>query len=213
VNRALPAALAAVTVFLAAACDSAHRVAATQAAHETPKQRGSLDEPVPSPDGNRIAVARHVGYWGYLEVASARPEARHRIVFSSRDGCCGNILWASRDVLVFVAAYNRVWTVDLRDGRAKRIAGFTGFHLSQDGKWLAGWHDNGPHIAGTVGVVSIHGTRCRVPRRPKGASDWFAFFSADGKRLSFNRQTENPYRGWTETVPLSSLRPAFKGDC
>jgi hypothetical protein len=211
VTRALPAALAAATALLAVGCDSAHRVAATRA--EPPVQRGVLDEPVPSPGGDRVAVARHVGESGYLEVGPARRGARRKVVFFSRNGCCANIVWASRDVVVFIEGYSRDWTVDVRTGRARRIAGFSGFNLSQDGRWLAGWHDNGPHIAGTVGVISIHGTDCHVPRRPKGASDSLAFFSADRKRLSFNRETLDPYRGWTQTVPVSSLRPAFRGDC
>jgi len=62
-------------------------------------------------------------------------------------------------------------------------------------------------------VISIRGTDCHVPARPKNASDSYAFFSRDGKRLSFNRETLNPYRGWTMTVPVSRLRPAPKGDC
>ena len=213
-RRVLSAALATATVLLIVACDSAHDSALTDTTRpKAPKQLGILDEPVRSPDGSRIALVRHIGNWGYLEVASARPGAPHRIVFSSRQGCCGNVLWASPRSVVFITSYNRVWTVDLRSGQLSRIASFSGFHLSHDGKWLAGWNDNGPHVAGTVGVISIRGTECHVPFRPKNASDWFAFFSADGKRLSFNRQTLEPYRGWTVTLPVSSLRPAPKGDC
>jgi hypothetical protein len=215
VRRVLYAALAAATVLLTAACASAHHAAllTDTTRPKAPKQLGILDEPVASPDGTRLAVVRHIGNWGYLEVASARPGAPHRVVFSSRQDCCGNILWSSPTLVVFITSYNRVWTVDLRGGHISRIASFSGFHISHDGKWLAGWNDNGPHIAGTVGVISIRGTECHVPFRPKNASDWFAFFSADGKRLSFNRQTLEPYRGWTATLPVSSLTPAPKGDC
>ena len=213
-RRVLPAALAAIALVLVAGCDSQRHSAAVETARpKAHAQPGVLDEPAPSPEGNRVAVARHVGEAGYLEVGPARPGAKHRVVFFSRNGCCGNVLWASGSLIVFIANYNRVWTVDLRSGRARRIGGFTGFHLSHDGKWLAGWNDNGPHIAGTVGVISIRGTGCRVPRRPKNASDWFAFFSADDKLLSFNRQTVDPYRGRTVSVPVSSLKPAPKGDC
>jgi hypothetical protein len=168
---------------------------------------------VPSPDGTRVAVARHVGVSGYLEVGPARRGARRRVVFFSRGGCCGNILWASRDVIVVIGGYNRVWALDLRSRRAKRIAGFTGFHLSRDGRWLAGCTTTARTSRAPSASSRSAAPGARVPRRPKGASDWLAFFSADGKHLSFNRQTLNPYRGWTETVPLPSLRPAFKGDC
>jgi hypothetical protein len=121
VRRVLPAALAAAVVV--AGCDSAHHSAAVSTTRPKPsKQTGNVDEPVPSPDGNRVAVARHVGQAGYLEIGSARARARRRVVFSSPNGCCGNILWTLRTLLVFIENYNRVWTVDLRNGRAKRIA-------------------------------------------------------------------------------------------
>jgi hypothetical protein len=127
--------LAGAGVLLCVACSSTRQAAVADTTWpQAPKPRGVLDEPVRSSDGKRIAVARHVGEGGYLEVATSRPGAPHRIVFSSRDGCCGNILWASPTLVAFIASYNRVWTVDLRNGRARRIAFFTGFHLSADRK-------------------------------------------------------------------------------
>jgi hypothetical protein len=130
--------------------------------------RGYDRPAVVSPDGARIALVRRAGGTGYLEVTP--PHGKPRVVYSSTDGCCSNVVWASKAMLVFDDDYNAK-TVDVMTGHVNRIAGFSRFVVSPGGRWVAGWADNGGHSPQAIGVVSITGTDCRVVPKPNGADD------------------------------------------
>jgi WD40-like Beta Propeller Repeat len=211
-NRVCLAAFSVGAVIIGGGCDST-RHAATNRSTPPPEPivRGVLDAAVPSRDGDRIAVVRHVGNASYLEVGPANRRDL-RVVYTARDSCCGDLAWATRWLLVFDNDY-RVFTLDVRSGQLRQIAGFSNFELSKDGRWAAGWAGTGPNEPETVGVVSITGTSCRVVPRLSNASDSFPFFSPDGKRLFFLREPFNPSSGSTGhgdtiSVSMSNLRPS-----
>jgi hypothetical protein len=137
-NRICLAAFTVAAVIVGSGCDSTRHAATTQS---TPPPesivRVVFDPAVPSRDGDRIAVVRHVGSASYLEVGPAN--RRHlRTVYTARDSCCGDLAWAARWLVVFDNDY-RVLTLDVRSGRLRQIAGFSDFQLSKDGRWAAGW--------------------------------------------------------------------------
>ncbi len=207
-NRFVPAALAAASTVLAVGCSGHH--AAAPASHAS--ARATFDPAVASPDGRQIAVVRHVGTVGSLEVRAAG-HGRTKTLYASRDNCCTDVAWASPREIVFVSDFN-VWGVDWKSGRVKNLAGFTDFQLSPDRRWLVGWKDAGPHVLETVGVRSIDGERCLLVPKPANKSDSLGFFSRDGKRVFFNREDGSPpFAGRTESVAFTSLRRAPKSAC
>lgn len=179
------------------------------------KHRVLVDPAVVSPDGKRAASVRHVfvtqtGSIGYLDVGKSGA-GKKRTVYSSSDSCCTEVAWVSPSLVAFDDDY-RVKTVEPSSGRVRRIASFSNFSVSPDGRWVAGWKFSGGHGPETIGVVSITGADCRAVPRPKNADDFNVTFSPDGKRLIFVRQRFDLKLGEdvgprrVVTVPLSELR-------
>jgi hypothetical protein len=193
-------------VFVAAgACGSAESMIKTG---PPIKYRVVVDASVLSPDGKRIAFVKHVlprgAPIGYVE---AGPKGgKVRTLYFSNDSCCSGLVWASARVLVFDDDYN-VKTVDVTTGRVNTIAGFSNFAVSKDGRRVVGWADSGGHSPESVAVVSITGTDCHVIPRPKNEDDSQAYFSADGTRVVFSRQTFDFKLGFDRgPVRLRSVR-------
>ena len=194
-------------------CGSAsHTATPTTRPSKPVAHRVVIDPPVMSQDGKRIAFVKHVitkhtGGIGYLEVGRSTGRET-RTLYVSNDACCSGLVWASPGLIVFDDDY-RVKTIDVATGRVTRIADFSDFAVSDDGRLVAGWANSGGHSAQTIGIVSIMGTGCRVVPKPTNADDSEPRFSADGKRLfftrrSFNTTPEGP--GRVLSVPLSRLR-------
>lgn len=211
--RVRRAGFAAAAVLVCSGCGAAsHTATPTTRPSKPVAHRVVIDPSVLSPDGKRIAFVKHVntqhtGGIGYLEVG--RPAGREtRALYVSNDACCSGLVWASPHLIVFDDDY-RVKTMDVTTGRLTRIADFSDFTVSADGRLVAGWANSGGHSAQTIGVVSIAGTGCRVLPKPTNADDSEPRFSADGKRLFFTRRSfdatpEGP--GRVLSVPLSRLR-------
>jgi hypothetical protein len=183
VNRAGIAILAGACLLIAPACNSTHDGATAQqpTTHgapppKQPKERGTFQRPVPSPDGKRVGVVRHFGRWGYLEVGHAGGGPRQTI-FSSRYICCGDIVWASRYVIAFDADYI-VKTIDVRSRRVRAIAAASDFNISNDGRWIAWWTLPGDVTEGPgpAGVVSIARGECLLVPTPSTGADLFLDF-------------------------------------
>jgi hypothetical protein len=210
-NRICLAAFTVAAVIVGSGRDSTRHAATTQS---TPPPesivRVVFDPAVPSRDGDRIAVVRHVGSASYLEVGPAN--RRHlRTVYTARDSCCGDLAWAARWL---GRLRQRLQSPDARREVGPPAPNRRLFRLSAlEGRALGGWLGQGPNDPETVGVVSITGTSCRVVSRPSNASDSHTFFSPDGKRLFFLREPFEPSSGSTGSgdtlsVPVSSLRPS-----
>ena len=193
-------------VSIASACGSTNNEA---------RHRVVIGQRIVSPDHRSVVLERHVfvtqtGSTGYLDIGPVGASAK-RTVYSSNDACCSNLVWATPRLIVFADDY-RVKTVDVTTGRVRRIADFSNFSVSHDGRWVAGWANSGGHGPQTIAVVSITGTNCRVLPRPKPADDSDPRFSADGRRLSFMRRRYDPKlnedtsSGHVLTVPVMNLR-------
>jgi hypothetical protein len=205
-----------VAVVVCSGCGASHTAATTSTRSTRPvKHRVLVDPAVVSPDGKSFASVRHVfvastGSIGYLDLGK-RGTPDKRTVYSSSDSCCTEITWVSPSLIAFDDDYN-VKTLDLSTGRVRRIATFSNFSVSADGRWVAGWKFSGGHSPETIGVVSITGSDCRTVPRPKNADDFNASFSSDAKRLMFVRQRfdlkrgEDVGPGRVVTVSLSDLR-------
>ncbi len=177
-----------------------------------------FDPAVPSRDGNRIAIVRHLGKVGYLEIGPAGGGPR-RVIFHSR-GCCENVAWASRYLIAFVN--DGIQTIDVRTLRVRLIAEAFEFNISSDGRWIAWSRTAGPETPDTVGVVSITGDTCLLVARPRNRQDSLPFFHPGGTRLYFLREPFEPEGGsgpvgsgrtGTIGVPMSSLRRAPASAC
>jgi hypothetical protein len=175
------------------------------------------DPPIVSPDGRRTAILLHDGGWGHLLVGEKGGEQRS--LYASSDSCCNGIVWASPRLIVFVDDYN-VKTLNVWTGRVRRIAGFSNFVVSRDGKLVAGWQDHGGHGATEVGVVAITGGTCLHVPKPENADDTQPVFSRNGKRLSVMRRAFDPSGGRVDpssgrrvVVPLSALRTGRTYGC
>lgn len=134
-------------------------------------------------------------------------DGRTKAVYKSNDACCSNVVAISSRMVAFDDDYN-VKTVDVDDGRVDRIAGFSNFVVSPDGRWLAGWAESGGHGPETIGVVSADGATCLAVPKPQNADDFDPSFSADGKRLFFTRRRFDPHTRTPEhrlSVLLSAL--------
>jgi hypothetical protein len=166
---------------------------------------------VVSPDGKwSVDFTRKNGY-GHLDV---RNEATHRLyrMYRSNDSCCTSISWIGPHLLIFDDDYN-VKTLNPATRRVNRIAGFSNFVVSHNGRWVAGYAESGGHSAETVGVVPVGGGGCRVVPRRADRTDTVARFSADDAAVLIVR------RHWDRTleeatgaahaiaVPLAALRP------
>jgi hypothetical protein len=170
-----------------------------------------------SPDRQwSLSFTRKHGY-GNLDLTQ-RATGRTFRMYHSNDGCCQGIRWLRPHLLIFVDDY-RTFTLDPATKKVTRIAGFSNFVVSRDGRLVAGWADCGGHCAETVGVVAIDGRHCRrVPRRPD-QDDNALRFSADGRSLTILRRFFDVKQGeptrnalptpWHQvTVPLAALKPA-----
>jgi hypothetical protein len=164
-----------------------------------------------SPDGKwSVLYSRSNGY-GRLDVTNARAGSRYRM-YRSNDSCCDEITWIEPHLLIFVDDYN-VKTLEPTTRRLTRIAGFSDFTVSHDGRWVAGYADSGGHAAETVEVVPITGGKCRaVPHRPD-QDDSSPTFSRDDNAVIVTRRAFDLKRGqpvgktrWI-TVPLTALVP------
>jgi hypothetical protein len=205
-----------VAVVVCGGCGARHMAATTSTQAPRPVQHRVLVDPaVFSPDGKRFASVRHVfvtstGSVGYLDVGKSGTRDK-RTVYSSSDSCCTEVTWVSPSLIAFDDDYN-VKTVDLSSGRVHRVATFSNFSVSADGRWIAGWKFSGGHSPETIGVVSITGSNCRTVPKPKNADDSDANFSPDAKQLMFVRQRfdlkrgEDLGQGRVVTVSLSELR-------
>jgi hypothetical protein len=133
-------------------------------------------------------------------------------MYRSNDSCCDDITWIEPHLLIFVDDYN-VKTLEPTSRRLTRIAGFSDFTVSHDGRWVAGYADSGGHAAETVEVVPITGGKCRaVPHRPD-QDDSSPTFSRDDNAVIVTRRAFDLKRGqpvgktrWI-TVPLTALVP------
>jgi hypothetical protein len=175
-----------------------------------------VDAPIWSPDERRSATLVHRGAYGRIVVALKGGAGK--TLYASNDSCCHGIAWASSRLLVFDDDYN-VKTLDVTTGRIVRIAGFSDFVVSQDGKFVAGWADSGGHKAERVGVVPIAGGSCSlVPARPN-QDDTKPTFSADGTHLAVLRRSFDPAgggvdpRGRRVVVSLAALRARPANAC
>jgi hypothetical protein len=170
-----------------------------------------------SPDGKwSLAFGRLHGY-GHLDLTE-RATRRTFQMYRSNDGCCTEIAWLRPHLLIFVDDY-RTFTLDPATRTMRRIASFSNYVVSPDGRRVAGWADCGGHCAEAVAVVPIGGGPCRaVPHRPD-QDDNALRFSTDGRVLTILRRyfdvkngepTRNglPTRFRTVAVPLTALRPA-----
>jgi Tol biopolymer transport system component len=159
-------------------------------------------EGVTSPDGAHVAFLSSRGGTTSIAVADAHGAGVVK-VYASQDSCCSHLSWAASGLLVFADDYT-VKTVDVGSGNVRRIAGFSDFALSPDGRWLAGYAFKNGHGAEPIAVVSIDGARCLVPQQ-RARSTWPTYFSADGKRVVFT-DANPPYTELSEA--LDALRPA-----
>jgi hypothetical protein len=203
VNRAGVAILGATClVVLATGCDSTHHAAPER---HTTTSRGTLDTPVPSRDGKRIAVVRHFRSRDYLEVGPANGGARHT-VFSST-AFLNNVVWASRYLIAFDNDFS-IDTVDIRTGEERTLVQGEAFNISGDGRWIAWWmvgHDEAS--PSSAGVVPVTGTECLQVPTPKNAADMQLFFHPDStRRIYFMREFDGG-SGRMMSLPMSSLRP------
>jgi hypothetical protein len=164
-----------------------------------------------SPDGKwSVLYSRKNGY-GRLDMTNLRTGRRYRM-YRSNDSCCDGITWVKPHLLIFVDDYN-VKTLDPTNRRVLRIAGFSDFTISHDGRLVAGYADSGGHAAETVDVVPITGGHCRtVPRLPD-QDDSSPIFSRDDKAVTVVRQHFDLKLGYAVgqprrvTVPLTALTP------
>jgi hypothetical protein len=165
-----------------------------------------------SPDGKwSVAFSRQNGY-GRLDLIERSTGKRHRM-YRSNDSCCDQITWVMKPhTLVFVDDYN-VKTLDPVSRRVVRIAGFSNFVVSPNGRWMAGWASCGGHCAETVEVVPLTGGVCRkVPHR-SDQDDSYPFFSRDSRsvtvlRQRFDTKLREPVGSSRQiTTQLSALQP------
>jgi hypothetical protein len=164
-----------------------------------------------SPDREwSLLYSRRNGY-GRLDLTYLRTGRTYRM-YRSNDSCCDAITWVRPHLLIFVDDYN-VKTLDPPTRRVFRIAGFSEFTISHDGRLVAGYAESGGHAAETVDVVPITGGRCRaVPRRPD-QDDSSPIFSRDDKAVTVVRQHFDLRLGYAVgqprriTVPLRTLTP------
>jgi hypothetical protein len=136
---------------------------------------------VVSPDGTQLArITRHGGI-GYVEVRPVHG-GKTKTLYSSNDACCAvsgglpGVVWATDRLLVFTDDAN-LKTVDVKTGRVTRIADFSDFAVSPDGRWATGSAWGGRHQPRSIHLVSIDGTECRVVPRPTNADDGDAYFT------------------------------------
>ena len=207
--------LAAVSVFALTGCSSEHHAAHTTETDKGGAQAVSYDMAVPSRDGKRIAIVKHVGSVSYLQVGSARGGQRRTIYRSPYYWISTDLYWASHDLIVFGDSNFAVNTVDVRTRRVNlRIATATSFRLSTDGRWIAWSQLGGESAPDQVGMISITGRECLPVPRPRNRADTDPFFKPGMKRLFFLRSPYNPLGGALGhsriiSVPFSRLRPRF----
>jgi len=210
--------LAAVSVFALTGCSSEHHAARTTETHKRGAQAVSYDMAVPSRDGKRIAIVKHVGSVSYLQVGSASDGQRRTIYRSPYYWISTDLYWASHDLIVFGDSNFAVNTVDVKTRRVNlRIATATSFRLSPDGRWIAWSQLGGESAPDQVGMISITGRECLPVPRPRNRADMDPFFKPGMKRLFFLRSPYNPLggalgHGQIISVPFSRLRP-HPGSC
>jgi len=198
--------VAAVSVLALTGCNSGHHVKSRSKQANEPVVYATA---LTSPDGKRIAVVTHDGT--ALEVGPAAGGHRRTIYRSpSPYGISTDVYWKLPNLIAFGGPFS-VNTIDVRTRRVHQIANANSFTVSSDGRWIA-WSQVGGEVApDRVGIVSINGGDCRVPRPPNAVGTG-AFFKPGVKRLFFLREHYDPSRGVFGSgriisVPLSSLRP------
>jgi hypothetical protein len=198
--------LAAASILAATGCNSGHHAASRGKQSAVPVVYATA---ITSPDGKRIAVVTHNRT--ALEVGPASGGHRRTIYRSTPDGIITtDIYWASPYLIAFGADFG-VNTIDVRTRRVHTIANGNSFTVSSDGRWIAWSQVGGEAAPDRVGIVSINGGNCRVPRPPNAVGTG-AFFKPGVKRLFFLHEHYDPSRGVFGSgrfisVPLSSLRP------
>jgi len=164
-----------------------------------------------SPDGKWTVVYSRKNGYGRLDLIERSNGPRYRM-YRSNDSCCQGITWVSPHLLVFVDDYN-VKTLDPPTRRVSRIAGFSDFVVSPNGRWVAGWANCGGHCAEIVEVVPITGGTCRAFPHRRDQDDSYPFFSRDSRKLTVLRQQFDLKQGEAlgptreVTLPLTKLRP------
>jgi len=157
-----------------------------------------------------VVYSRANGY-GRLDLTDRTTGRRYRM-YRSNDSCCDQITWISAHTLVFVDDYE-VKTLDPVTRRVTRIAGFSNFVISPNGRWVAGWASCGGHCAETVEVVPLAGGACKAVRHQADQDDSYPFFSRDSSRITVDRQHFDTKRGqptglpYDVTVAVSALQP------
>lgn len=166
---------------------------------------------VGSPDGKwSVLYSRKNGY-GRLDVTNTRTGRRYRM-YRSNDSCCDEITWVKPHLLIFVDDYN-VKTLDPATRRLTRIAGFSDFTVSHNGRLVAGYADSGGHAAEIVEIVPITGGLCRAVRHPPDQDDSSPTFSRNDKAVIVARRSFDLKLGYAVgrthwiAVPLTALIP------
>jgi hypothetical protein len=166
-----------------------------------------------SPDGKwSVRYTRKNGY-GRLDLTQRSSGKLYRM-YRSNDSCCDQITWVAPHLLIFVDDYN-VKTLNPDTRTVRRIAGFSTFVVSPNGRLVAGWADSGGHVPQTVEVVPTAGGRCLAVPRRSDQDDTAASFTSDGRALIIERQHFDLKRGYDVgparevEVKLTALRPAL----
>jgi hypothetical protein len=173
---------------------------------------GSVSTGTRSPDGKwEVVFSRSHGF-GRLDLTERVSGRRYRM-YRSNDSCCDHITWVQPQTLVFVDDY-RVLRLNPDKRSAQKIASFSDFVVSPNGRWVAGWADSGGHAPETVYVVPLGGGHClRVPRRADQDDTSPEFFNSNTSihilRRHFDLSLGEP-KGRTQIVGfrIAALGPA-----
>ena len=132
----------------------------------------------------------------------------HRL-FPINDNCCGTLLWAADDRIVFEANY-QLFSVSAHGSKPTKLFGDAPwFILSPNGETAA--VDYGcacGHAPDAIAFVNVRGGKPVVVAKPKTMTDTIDGFSPDGTLLVFSRQKFDPNRG---RVPPPTLLAVHVG--
>jgi Tol biopolymer transport system component len=164
--------------------------------------------PTWSLDGARIAYSVQGTAGGAIETAAADGSSVHRL-FPINDNCCGTLLWAAGDRIVFEANY-QLFSVSADGGKPTKLFGDTPwFIMSPNGETAAVDYGCGcGHAPDAIAFVNVHGGKPVVVAKPKTMTDTIDGFSADGTLLVFSRQKFDPNGG---RVPPPTLMAVHAG--
>lgn len=121
--------------------------------------------------------------------------------YRSHDACCAEITWAKPHTLLFDDDY-RLFHLDPATRRHMKVAGWSTFVVSPDGRWIAGYDQGPPEEAETVGVIPISGARCGTVPHTAHQSDEVVGFTADSKNVIVARSDFVPNNGPTGSSSL-----------